>query len=237
MDWARHWEDRTHGGHASQDEEFLAREAREKLLYLGSGDRLLDFGCGSGDLLVHYAPHFRACVGADFSPTMLDSARKRLSGVANVTLVQADAKSEWHKVPGRFDCITTAGVDQYLSRAEISTFLEAARDHLNPGGRIVIFDTIHPQRHALREVGLGFERAPLWRVAYLAARTRAAMAWHVLNGKAARTIGEPHSPALYRAIAARFGLTVEFVMSAFYDYRYHVILRPAQSGLAGESTA
>ena len=237
MDWAKHWEGRTHGGHASREEAFFARQAVEKLPHLGNcGDRLLDFGCGSADLLLYYAPHFRECIGADLSSSMLESARKRLKGIANVNLLQADAKTEWHKVPGTFDCITAGQMDQYLSRMELGAFLREARDRLNDGGRIVIFDSMHPQRHALREIGLGFERAPLWRVAYLMCHTPAAMAWHLLNGKAARTIGQSHSPALYRQIAAPLGLKVEFVMSAFYDYRYHVILRH-QSDLAGESTA
>ena len=51
-------------------------------------DSYLDFACGTGRVLSHVEPHFRAAVGLDISENMLAVARERVPGA---TLVQADA--------------------------------------------------------------------------------------------------------------------------------------------------
>lgn len=53
--WSRYWADQTDGGHRTSAEDFLRLEADEKLFHLGEGDSLLDFGCGSADLLAYFA--------------------------------------------------------------------------------------------------------------------------------------------------------------------------------------
>ncbi len=55
----------------------IAQEGREKLFHLGSGDRLLDVGCGTGKLTSHYyTANFRECIGVERSPTMRAEARR-----------------------------------------------------------------------------------------------------------------------------------------------------------------
>ena len=58
MTWQAYWATRSDGGHRSQAEAFLRKEAAEKLFHLGRGEALLDLGCGSADLLVYYADAF-----------------------------------------------------------------------------------------------------------------------------------------------------------------------------------
>ena len=44
----------------------------------GAGDRVIDVGCGTGNLLAGYAELGATCTGVDLSPAMLDVARSRL---------------------------------------------------------------------------------------------------------------------------------------------------------------
>lgn len=64
----------------------------------------LDFACGTARVLSHVERHFRAAVGLDISPTMLDVARERTS---TANFVQGDATSDPQVLRGRrFDFVT-----------------------------------------------------------------------------------------------------------------------------------
>ncbi len=76
--WSEYFSDKKNGGHRYSTEEFLFKEAKEKLLHLDGGISILDFGCGAGELLIYYAPNYELVVGVDFSSSMLDEARKKL---------------------------------------------------------------------------------------------------------------------------------------------------------------
>ena len=53
------------GGHRYSTEEFLIKEAKEKLLHLNGGSSILDFG--AGELLIYFVPNYEKVIGADFS--------------------------------------------------------------------------------------------------------------------------------------------------------------------------
>ena len=64
--WAKHWAG-------------LAAPARDKLLEdLRAGERLLDIGCGSGELLQLAAERGAEVAGLDAAPRMIVIARERL---------------------------------------------------------------------------------------------------------------------------------------------------------------
>lgn len=240
--WRGYWRTPTDGGHRSQDEAFLAREAREKLFHLETPrQRLLDFGCGSGDLLAYYAEGFEQVVGADFSESMLGAARERLraQGVPTerVQLLMADDQTIWEQLAGTppFDAITTAAVAQYMPAPRIEAFCARALSHLTPAGMVAFFDVIDPRFYALAELGL-LPRSPgmLWparrtpatqlvRGALGVARARMLRA---AAGLPPREIGLAHHPALFEDLAHGHDASATFVGSMYYEYRYHVLLRP-----------
>ncbi|MGD9776671.1 MAG: class I SAM-dependent methyltransferase, partial [Methanosarcina sp.] len=76
--WEEFFANKKSGGHRSSAEEFISKEAREKLYHLDGGKTLLDFGCGAGELLVYYSLEYEKLVGADFSASMLEEAGKRI---------------------------------------------------------------------------------------------------------------------------------------------------------------
>src|SRR5262245_12261915 len=124
--WQDYWKTRTHGGHRRQTEEFLRMEAEEKLFHLKGGESILDFGCGSADLLVYYAQQYPSVTVIDFSASMLDSARRRSEAFrcTHIRFIQADNVSAWDHLEGTFDRISMAAVIQYLTLPEIDRMLE-----------------------------------------------------------------------------------------------------------------
>ena len=102
----------------------------------GPGDRILDVGCGSGQVaidLVRTAPGARA-LGVDLSTAQLDVARRRGAGLA-VEFAQADAQVH---------DFGTAAYDLIVSRTGTMFFGDAAAAFANlatatrPGGRLAI---------------------------------------------------------------------------------------------------
>jgi len=112
--WREYWERRTDGGHRSLTDDFLQEEAREKLFHLAGGESLLDFVCGSADLLRYYSGVIRKAVGVDLSPALFRRARESIEtrGQRNVALVCADDVTAWGKTPQphSFDGVTVAAV-------------------------------------------------------------------------------------------------------------------------------
>ena len=102
----------------------------------GPGDRILDVGCGSGQVaidLVRAAPGARA-LGVDLSTAQLDVARRRGAGLA-VEFAQADAQVH---------DFGAAAYDLIVSRTGTMFFGDAAAAFANlatatrPGGRLAI---------------------------------------------------------------------------------------------------
>jgi Cyclopropane fatty acid synthase and related methyltransferases len=154
MDWEKYWSDRSDDGHTDPTPEGIAKEGREKLFHLGSGDRLLDVGCGTGKLISHYTANFRECIGVERSPTMLRRGSNE-SSRHEYRPLHGSAENVWEIVDGDFDAITMVGVAQYLASYEIAAFVMRASKRLKPGGRIAIFDIIHSRKAVLRMMGLG----------------------------------------------------------------------------------
>ena len=91
MDWEKYWSDKSDDRHTDPTPEGIAKEGREKLLHLGSGDRLLDVGCGTGKLISHYTANFRECIGVERSPTMLAEAQRNLRDT-NIALLHGSSR-------------------------------------------------------------------------------------------------------------------------------------------------
>ena len=96
-------------------------------LRIGSRDRVLEIGSGSGyftALLADFAAHVDS---VEIVPELLAFAEKNLAAqrVDNVTLIQGDAARGW---AGKYDVIALTGSVPVLPQA----FL----DSLNPGGRL-----------------------------------------------------------------------------------------------------
>jgi 2-polyprenyl-3-methyl-5-hydroxy-6-metoxy-1,4-benzoquinol methylase len=98
------------------------------------GARLVDLGCGGGQLCVHAATLGWQPVGVDVAPAMIEEARA----------AAADLDVEWRVAPydesglpaGEFDAVTAMGLIEYLED-DGALLAEAAR-LLRPGGRFAV---------------------------------------------------------------------------------------------------
>ncbi len=108
--------------------------------------RILDMGCGTGQLACELAARGHDVTGADPAAAMLALARARPGG-DRVRWIQADAASL--ATEPRFDLIVMTGhvFQLLLENDEVRAALRALARHLAPGGRIA-FETRNP---AVRE--------------------------------------------------------------------------------------
>lgn len=109
---------------------------------LARGDeRALDVGTGAGALALALAPIVGEVVGVDRVPELLEHARERASGLANVTFVEADAEH----LPFddfSFDLAGTLRTLHHVHRPEV-VLAELVRV-TRPGGRVLVIDQIAP---------------------------------------------------------------------------------------------
>lgn len=95
--------------------------------------RVLDVGCGSGDLVRLLAGRADAVLGIDADPEIVDRARELTSSADPVTYLVADAPDG---IPdGPYDAITCVAVLHHLPLAET---LARFRRQLAPGGALVV---------------------------------------------------------------------------------------------------
>jgi arsenite methyltransferase len=116
------------------------RELARDALGAGSGERIVDVGCGPGfyvsELLGQVGPDGRV-VGIDASPAMLPLAARRCAGDRNAGLLAADVAS----LPVResaFDAALCVQVLEYVP--DVAAVLAGLRRALRPGGRLVVWD-------------------------------------------------------------------------------------------------
>ncbi len=99
-------------------------------------DRVLDCGCGPGDL-VAYLPGVDY-VGIDMDESYITSARTRFGDRASFRLgpVGAETMSD----EAHYDLVLANGLLHHLDDAQASEFLRLAARNLKPSGRLVTFD-------------------------------------------------------------------------------------------------
>jgi demethylmenaquinone methyltransferase/2-methoxy-6-polyprenyl-1,4-benzoquinol methylase len=104
-----------------------------------SGDRMLDACCGTGDLAIGARKRGAEVTGLDFSPKMLERARRKDGGIE---WVQGDALA-LPFADASFDAATVGfGVRNV---ADLETGLRELRRVLRPGGRLGILEITTPR--------------------------------------------------------------------------------------------
>ncbi len=127
-------------------EEFAASEGRELSRRLRDAFavagiepemRVLDVGCGRGEILRHCTRLGAEAHGIDYSAAAVDMSRRALVEREAAGVYQADAK--WLPfADGVFDRVLLFDIVEHLHPWELDQALREARRVLRPGGRLVI---------------------------------------------------------------------------------------------------
>ncbi|MGW5686930.1 class I SAM-dependent methyltransferase [Nonomuraea sp. NPDC003754] len=121
----------------------------------GSG-RLLDLGCGTGQLTIPLAGHVTEAVGMDPEPDMLTEAARHAAAdkVGNVTWVRGGSADLSGQL-GRFRLVTMGRSFHWMEREQV---LRTLADMVEDGGGLVIADdgclarSTTPWQHIIEEV-------------------------------------------------------------------------------------
>jgi SAM-dependent methyltransferase len=108
---------------------------------LGSGHRVLDLGCGPGQLARAFAPLVRDVVAVDPEPEMLRVAAGASAGVGNVTFVRGGSADLPARL-GRFRLVVMGRSFHWMDRAATLRVLDGM---IEPGGAVALFHTKHAE--------------------------------------------------------------------------------------------
>jgi len=108
------------------------------------GGRVLDFGCGSGDITLAIANAGFDVVGCDVSAAMLDKARAAAAGTARFVRLPGDVSVD--AVGAGFDAVVASSVLEYVASPQAC--LARLGSVVRPGGWI--FLTVPDMRDATR---------------------------------------------------------------------------------------
>ena len=118
--------------------ELQYRKWRPQLLADVSGN-VLEAGVGTGRNLAHYPPHVEHLTALDFSPAMLQRARRRAQGATcPVLFVQEDACTMGSVPSARYDWVVAFFLCCVLPNEVQDQALAQFSRVLKPGGRLVV---------------------------------------------------------------------------------------------------
>jgi SAM-dependent methyltransferase len=135
--------------------EFIDNHVRPK-----AGDRVLDIGCGPGDIL-EFLPNV-AYVGVDLSPRYIASATKKFGDRGTFSVSGVDDLDASRL--GVFDIAIAKSVLHHVDDAQASKLFEVVSRILAPGGRLVTLDAGFAEgQSALSRYVVGKDRQSLCR--------------------------------------------------------------------------
>ena len=125
-------------GRPPYPEDLIARVAQ--LIALGQDDRLLDLGCGPGQLAIAFAPRVGHVTAMDPEPIMLDLAREGARRHPNIALIQGGSTDLGPQL-GRFKAVVIGRAFHWMDRAQTLVDLDRL---IEPSGAVVLFGDDHP---------------------------------------------------------------------------------------------
>lgn len=148
----------------------------------GPGKRVLDIGCGTGNVSLACAERGANVVGIDINAEMLEVARRKAKAAGledRVELLELGVAEMADRIEGRFDAATACLTFSELTPDEQVYALSAVHEFLEPGGVVVIADESLPE-HALGRLVHRLSRLPAAASAYVVTQTTT----HPLEGMA-----------------------------------------------------
>lgn len=131
---------------------------RPQRAFVEAGDaihgRVLDCGCGTGDLSIWLAGRGCTVTGIDFLADPIERARRKAAEQGTpVTFLQMDALAVG-EIPERFDAVTDCGLFHTFDDVRRSAYVAALTSLLEPGAGVFLlcFSDAEPGDHGPRRV-------------------------------------------------------------------------------------
>lgn len=122
------------------------RRARDRIfdtyVRLPESCRLLDIGCGSGELL-EYLPSHVQYTGVDINPRYIELARKKYGERGRFELIDVNAMERLGLPKASFDTVVLYGVLHHLDDGEVHRVLSFAKTTLKAGGFVFSVDGVY----------------------------------------------------------------------------------------------
>jgi SAM-dependent methyltransferase len=118
----------------------------EKYLRVAPGDRVLDIGCGTAQLLA-YLPDGVEYEGFDLSPKYIDAAQRRFGDRGRFYCQSVAAADLQERAP--YEVVVAAGLIHHLDDDEAAKLFQIAAAALKQGGRLVTLDCCYTEDQSL----------------------------------------------------------------------------------------
>lgn len=135
------------------------------------GRRIIDVGCGTGNVSLACARRGAAVVGIDINAGMLEVARSKAADTTGIEWLELGAlEIEDRFAPASFDGAVSCLLFSELTEDEQAYVLSTLRTRVEPGGLVAIADEVAPRGKAAR-AWWRLRRAPLVAMTWLLAQT------------------------------------------------------------------
>jgi SAM-dependent methyltransferase len=135
-EYERYWENKKDSRHSIRpDIDFFRLAAREILVFYHPDhhNRILEIGCGAGEVFQYYEFDNKKYLGIDFSESMLNEFRKRNPGVK-----VKHGRGDSFYTPMEFDFIFSNNVIQHFSPTMVRNHIKSMAKMLSRHGRLII---------------------------------------------------------------------------------------------------
>ena len=99
--------------------------------------RVLDFGCGLGNLAVAAARRGCTVVALDASPAAIEHLR-RTASEQSLAIEASEADLRTYEIRGEFDAVASIGLLMFFDCPTAYAQLEQLKAHLRPGGHAIV---------------------------------------------------------------------------------------------------
>jgi 2-polyprenyl-3-methyl-5-hydroxy-6-metoxy-1,4-benzoquinol methylase len=105
---------------------------------MGDVERLLDVGCGTGQLVIEAARRGVHSVGVDFAADMIERCEVNRKAAGVEASFVAASFFDLPDPPAPYDVVSALGFIEYLSIEQMEAFFARAAKMLRPGGALVV---------------------------------------------------------------------------------------------------
>ncbi len=130
-----------------------------KYKLISENDKILDYGCGPGNLANGLKGKIHKYYGVDISETYIQQATKKMEAFPEFRFIHLhtnnpfDELNQFSEQNQLFDCIIIFSVVQYFnSKDEVSLLLQHCKSLLKPQGKIILADLLENEKGVWKDV-------------------------------------------------------------------------------------